>query len=145
MGRMPFVDKIYDFADDETKKNLKLACKAFWACHSREKFYKNFTKSQENRHRQLYCYGECANNILFEVNNFLSSLLKNLIRTASSQNFGQQNLAKFVHLTNRDQRTAGLFGLILDGKDLKRANKRRIGVDVLNAGIYFVLKIQNMK
>ena len=68
MGRMPYADKIYDFADDATKKNLKLVCKTFWSCHTREKYNKNFTKSQEKRHRQLYCFGDCDNNILYEVN-----------------------------------------------------------------------------
>ena len=68
---MPYVDIIYRYADDETKKNLKLSCKAFWSSHVDEKFHKNFTKSQEKRHRQLYCYGDCKNNDLFEVHNYI--------------------------------------------------------------------------
>ena len=57
LGRMPFVDIIYDHCDEDTKKNLKLASKAFWISHIREKYLNNFAKSQEKRHRQLYCFG----------------------------------------------------------------------------------------
>ena len=64
---MPFVDIIYEKADDETKKNLKLVSKAFWECHVKEKFEKNFAKSQEKRHWQLYCYGDCPETDNFEV------------------------------------------------------------------------------
>ena len=39
MGRMPYVDIIYEKADDETKKNLKLASVGFWECHVKEKFH----------------------------------------------------------------------------------------------------------
>ena len=67
MGRMPYVDIIYAKADDETKKNLKLAAVAFWQCHAKEKFEENFVKSQEKRHRQLYCYGNCPKVDEFEV------------------------------------------------------------------------------
>ena len=65
---MPFVDKIYNAADDETKKNLKLASKAFWECHVKEKFQKNYVKSQEKRHGvwQLYCY-DCPETDKYEV------------------------------------------------------------------------------
>ena len=64
---MPYVDIIYEKADDETKKNLKLAAKAFWECHAKEKYEENFAKSQEKRHRQLYCYGNCPKVDEFEV------------------------------------------------------------------------------
>ena len=64
---MPFVDIIYEKADDETKKNLKLASKAFWECHIQEKYEKNYAKSQEKRHWQLYCYGDCPETDNFEV------------------------------------------------------------------------------
>ena len=64
---MPFVDKIYKAADDETKKNLKLASKAFWECHIADKYQNNFVKSQEKRHRQLYCFGDCPETDNYEV------------------------------------------------------------------------------
>ena len=66
---MPFVDKIYNAADDETKKNLKLASKAFWECHVKEKYHNNYVKSQEKRHGvwQLYCYGDCPETDKYEV------------------------------------------------------------------------------
>ena len=65
---MPFVDKIYNAADDETKKNLKLASKAFWECHVKEKYQNNYVKSQEKRHGvwQLYCY-DCPETDKYEV------------------------------------------------------------------------------
>ena len=63
---MPFVDIIYAKADDATKKNLKLASKAFWECHIKEKYENNYAKSQEKRHRQLYCY-DCPETDKYEV------------------------------------------------------------------------------
>ena len=68
MGEMPYVEIIYKKADDETKKNLKLACKAFWKCHVKEKFHSNYAKSQEKRHRHLYCCNNCPKQLEFEVN-----------------------------------------------------------------------------
>ena len=86
MGRMPFVDIIYQKADDETKKNLKLTCKTFWACHVNEKFLNNFARSQERRHRQLYCCNNCPNQLKYEVwQSFL--FLLNLARNASNQSY----------------------------------------------------------
>ena len=67
MGPMPWVAKIYQFSDSETKKNLKLASKGFWREHCKEKFQMNFSEAQESRHRQLYCYGDCPKTDEFEV------------------------------------------------------------------------------
>ena len=64
---MPYVDIIYSKADDQTKRNLKLACKSFWSCHVQEKYFNNYAKSQEPRHWQLYCFGDCENNKIYEV------------------------------------------------------------------------------
>ena len=123
MGKMPYVNKIYDFADNETKKKLKLSCKAFWSSHVREKFYKNFTESQEKRHRTLYCYGVCENNILFEVYFLSKPHLGTLFRIVSIPNFGQQTVEKYVNRESHGSRMVGLFILILAGKDQRRANK----------------------
>ena len=67
LGRMPFVDIIYAKADVETKRNLKLASKAFWESHIREKYQKNFAESQEKRHSQLYCFGSCPQTDKYEA------------------------------------------------------------------------------
>ena len=62
-----YVSLIYKYADNETKKNLKLVSKAFWECHKKEKFENNYVKSQEDHHTQLYCFGNCPNTDLYEV------------------------------------------------------------------------------
>ena len=67
MTREHYVDLIYTYADDQTRKNLKLVSKAFWNCHKIEKFENNFVASQENHHTQLYCFGDCPNTDLYEV------------------------------------------------------------------------------
>ena len=63
----PFVKAIYAFADNETKKQLKLVNKSFWREHALDKFRNNYSPAQEPRHRQLYCYDPCPNVDEFEV------------------------------------------------------------------------------
>ena len=69
-GSMPWVKKIYQFSDEKTKKNLKLAHSVFWKEHAKEKFLYNFAPGQESRHSDLYCYDPCPKVDEYEVSPF---------------------------------------------------------------------------
>ena len=148
MGPMPHVAKIYKFSDPETKKNLKLASKAFWRVHTLEKFQLNFSEAQESRHRQLYCYGNCPKTDEYEVSiRFTLGKISNVLFShVSNRRCTPPIVARSVQLTSRAPVTDGWsIHRMLPGRSRRNNNKSRNGVAVDHAGTNSVIKIQNTK
>ena len=149
MGRMPYVDIIYAKADDETKKNLKLAAVAFWQCHAKEKFEENFVKSQEKRHRQLYCYGNCPKVDEFEVSIKYVNWILFIFRHVSNRRYTQPTGAKFA---SRMSQEPGMDGSSIrsswtktPSRSQNRHKRSKNGQVVRSAGPNSVTKTPNTK
>ena len=62
----PFVRKIWQYSDKETKAKLKLVSKSFWYEHALSKFRNNVCEGQSGLLREIYCYGPCEKTDEFE-------------------------------------------------------------------------------